>query len=152
MKKMNAERKLTKEQRSEKLEKKLTEDVSEAVTVALFLVKDMSHRYHRTKVDLNAQQFKITGGVLECESPKMSLIICEGGPKAIKKYTRLMMVRMKWKGENFLLGEDNDDEDMDEGSNQDEDSKVVQKVCFPFRYMHYVYAQYISNCTLLQNH
>lgn len=108
---MNAERKLTKEQRAEKRERKLTEDTSASVSVALFLVKDMSHRYHRTKVDLNAQQNKITGGVLECEVPKLSLVICEGGPKAVKRYIRLMTVRMKWKGEGVLDVEESDDDE-----------------------------------------
>lgn len=112
--KMNLDRKLTKEQRSDKRERKLNEDTSEAVSVALFLVKDMSHRYHRTKVDLNAQQNKVTGGVLECENPKMCLVIAEGGPKAIKRYTRLMTCRMKWKGEGMLdIAESDDDNDGD---------------------------------------
>jgi len=116
--KMNLDRKLTKEQRSEKRERKLNEDTSEAVSVALFLVKDMSHRYHRTKVDLNAQQNKITGGVLECENPKMCLVISEGGPKAIKRYTRLMTCRMKWKGEGMLdIAESDDDSDGDHNVN-----------------------------------
>lgn len=126
--KMNADRQLTKEQRSEKRDRKLTEDTSQAVSVALFLVKDMSHRYHRTKVDLNAQQNKITGGVLECEMPKMSLVICEGGAKAIKRYIRLMLVRMKWKGENFMKGDESEDEDEDEDENNEEGQK--QKVSY----------------------
>ncbi len=126
---MNAERKLTKEQKAEKRDRKLTEDTSAAVSVALFLVKDMSHRYHRTKVDLNAQQNKITGGVLECEVPKLSLVICEGGPKAIKRYIRLMTVRMKWKGEGVLDIEESDDEEM-EGNGEDwtEEKRKPQKV------------------------
>jgi U4/U6 small nuclear ribonucleoprotein PRP3 len=120
---MNAERKLTKEQRAAKIEKKLTEDTSQAVNVALFLVKDMSHRYHRTKIDLNAQQHKISGAVLECARPQLSLIICEGGPKAIKRFTRLMLVRMKWKGENFVNMEDSDEELVDEEGNAREKSQ-----------------------------
>jgi Protein of unknown function (DUF1115)./pre-mRNA processing factor 3 (PRP3). len=108
--KMNAERKLTKEQRAEKRDRKLSEDTSYAVSVALFLVNDMSHRYHRTKVDLNAQQNKITGGVIECDCPSLSLVICEGGPKAIKRFTRLMTVRMNWKGEGILNVDDVDDD------------------------------------------
>ena len=129
--KMNAERKLTKEQRAEKRERKLVEDTSASVSVALFLVKDMSHRYHRTKVDLNAQQNKITGGVLECEVPKLSLVICEGGPKAIKRYIRLMTVRMKWKGEGVLDVEESDDEEM-EGNDGDgeEEKQKPQKVSY----------------------
>jgi len=114
--KMNAERKLTKEQLVMKRERKRHEDVSAGVEVALFVVADMGHRYHRTKVDLNAQQRKITGGVLECEEMGLSLVICEGGPKAVKAYTRLMLVRMKWKGENFLDGEDSDNEVMEDAT------------------------------------
>jgi U4/U6 small nuclear ribonucleoprotein PRP3 len=97
---MNEERKLTKEQKKDKRARKLAETDTQALSVALFLVKDMSHRYHRTKVDLNAQQNSITGGVLECENPNLALVIAEGGPKAMKRYIRLMTVRMKWKGEN----------------------------------------------------
>lgn len=104
----NEESKLTKEQRAEKRARKLLEDTSQAVTVAIFYVKDMSHPYHRTKVDLNAQQNNITGGVLECGHPQsMACVIAEGGPKAIKRYMRLMTVRMKWQG----LDEDEDDEE-----------------------------------------
>ena len=109
----NQERMLTDEQRKAKKAKKLTKDdaiTSAVVTVALFLVKDMSHRYHRTKVDLNAQQNQITGGVLECGSPEFSLVICEGTSRAIRRYTRLMLERMRWKGENMLDREDSDED------------------------------------------
>jgi len=130
---MNEDRKLTKEQKAEKRDRKLAEDTSEAVSVALFLVKDMSHTYHRTKVDLNAQQNKITGGVLECEAPRMSLVICEGGPKAIKRYTRLMLVRMKWKGEDVMSVEESDDEDDAMGEDGEEGKEKSQKVSLGIR-------------------
>jgi U4/U6 small nuclear ribonucleoprotein PRP3 len=109
----NAAKKLTKEQRAEKLRRKLQEDTSQSgVSVAIFYIKDMSHPYHRTKVDLNAQQNEITGGVLECEHPqKLACIIAEGGPKAIKRYTRLLLVRMKLKG----LEEEEEEQDDEEG-------------------------------------
>jgi len=117
--KMNAERKLTKEQRKEKRARKLAEDTTGGVSVALFLVKDLSHRYHRTKVDLNAQQNDITGGVLEVDHPHLALVIAEGGPKAIKRYTRLMTVRMKWRGENFLGDDGEEESDNEEAMQQD---------------------------------
>ncbi len=128
--KMNLERKVkAKEIRDQKKEEEeKTGGVnaeSESVSVALFLVQDMSHRYHRTKVDLNAQQWKITGGVLECQSdPQLALVIAEGDAKAIKKYIRLMTVRMKWKGENFA---DDDKEDEDEDVEMDEDGEEAPK-------------------------
>jgi U4/U6 small nuclear ribonucleoprotein PRP3 len=122
----NEANRLTKEQRAAKRAKKLQEDTSATgVRVALFLVQDMSHPYHRTKVDLNAQQLNITGGVLECRSPALACVICEGGPKAIKRYKRLMLVRMKWTGPDG--GNDDDDEEdeveMDDAAHVGEDGK-----------------------------
>jgi hypothetical protein len=51
--KMNANRKLMKEQRLAKYARKLGKDRSQGIRVALFYVRDMGHPYHRTKVDLN---------------------------------------------------------------------------------------------------
>ena len=141
--KMNLERKVkAKEERDLKKKQEAVSATNDnnldSVSIALFLVKDMSHRYHRTKVDLNAQQLYITGGVIECQAnPKLALVIAEGDAKAIKKYIRLMTVRMKWKGENFA-GQDDDDDDDDvnssgNGMNDDDDAmqdgetKVKQK-------------------------
>lgn len=111
----NQANKLTKEQRAAKKMKKLEKDAQSVTKVALFFVQDMSHPYHRAKVDLNAQQNFITGGVLECENPPMACIICEGGPKAIQRYKRLMLVRMKWTGTD----EDEEDEEETEPDNED---------------------------------
>jgi U4/U6 small nuclear ribonucleoprotein PRP3 len=112
--------KLTKEQRSAKRARKMEEDTSQGVHVAVFFVKDMSHPYHRAKVDLNAQQFNVSGGVIESQNPALACIVVEGGPKAIKKYTRLMTVRMKWTGDGDDE-EDEDDEELEEGE------RVTQK-------------------------
>jgi U4/U6 small nuclear ribonucleoprotein PRP3 len=111
----NEANRLTKEQRSEKRARKLQEDTTESVSVALFWVKDMSHPYHRAKVELNARQNNITGGVLECEQPRMACVICEGGPKAIKRYIRLMTVRMKWLGTDDAVDEEEDEDGDEEG-------------------------------------
>jgi U4/U6 small nuclear ribonucleoprotein PRP3 len=128
----NASSRLTKEQRSAKLARKLKEDSSSSVvSVALFWVKDMSHPYHRAKVELNARQYNITGGVLECggggggehNNPNnyIACVICEGGPKAIKRFTRLMLVRMKWTGTT-----DDDYDDNVEEHEQEEDGEKDQ--------------------------
>ena len=107
----NAATKLTKEQRAEKRSNKLREDTTKGVTVAIFYVKDMTHPYHRTKLDLNAQQNNVSGGVLESAEPGLACVICEGGPKAIKRLVRLMTVRMKWTGPSEDEEESSDDED-----------------------------------------
>jgi hypothetical protein len=121
---MNAERKLTKEQKAAKHARKLEEDTTQSINVALFYVKDMGHPYHRTKVDLNAQQNGISGGVLECDAMGMALIIAEGGERAIKRYIRLMTVRMRWKGEDFYEDEDDDVEEEELMVGDDEDANV----------------------------
>lgn len=125
--KMNAERKLTKEQKAAKHARKLQEDTSQSVKVALFYVKDMSHPYHRAKVDLNAQQNGITGGVLECEGGGFSLVVAEGGEKAIKRYTRLMTVRMRWRGEDFYEDQDESEEELMVGEDEEEGGEGGEK-------------------------
>jgi U4/U6 small nuclear ribonucleoprotein PRP3 len=119
----NLSNKLTKEQRAAKRAKKLEEDVSQGVTMAIFYVKDMSHPYHRTKVDLNAQQNFLTGGVLECQDPALSCVIIEGGPKAVKRYTRLMTVRMKWQGPDDQNDGYEEEQVEEEGDLDDDDTK-----------------------------
>jgi U4/U6 small nuclear ribonucleoprotein PRP3 len=105
----NEASKLTKEQRSAKRARKYHEDTSAGVTVAVFYVLDTSHPFLRAKMDLNAQQNNITGGVLECEVPRLSCVICEGGPKAIKRYRRLMEVRMNWTGPGVVASAPTDE-------------------------------------------
>jgi U4/U6 small nuclear ribonucleoprotein PRP3 len=111
---------LAQEQRAVKRQLALQHDATAsssgaAVCVAVFFVKDMSHPYHRSKVDLNAQQNSITGGVLECENPKLACVICEGDAKAVKRYRRLMEVRMKW------TGFEHEDDESDASSMIDDD-------------------------------
>ena len=120
--------KLTKEQRAAKLARKYEEDTTAAVTTAIFYVKDMSHPYHRTKVDLNAQQLNLSGCVVECSlDPSFACVIVEGGPKAIKRYTRLMTIRMKWTGPDDAIDDDDDEDDNQNALNgvDDHDDNVL---------------------------
>eukprot|EP00124_Ichthyophonus_hoferi_P003969 Ihof_evm3s388 gene=Ihof_evmTU3s388 len=108
----NEARKLTDEQRGAKRDKKLTEDVSVQVQVAIFRVRDLSDASKRYKVDINAQQLKMTGCVLI--SPDATAIIVEGGPKAVKKYKALMLRRIKWSEDNVRQREGEAEEDEQE--------------------------------------
>jgi len=126
----NAAGKLTKEQRAAKRAAKVQKDAdraanSQAVTVALYFVLDMSHPYHRSAVDLNAQQLQLTGLVLECYAGLGAcLVVVEGGPKAIQKFHRLMTVRLNWTGP----GEESDDDDDEQQNGEDgEDAKPQHK-------------------------
>eukprot|EP01122_Echinamoeba_exundans_P009481 TRINITY_DN3371_c0_g1_i2.p1 TRINITY_DN3371_c0_g1~~TRINITY_DN3371_c0_g1_i2.p1 ORF type:complete len:572 (-),score=113.29 TRINITY_DN3371_c0_g1_i2:1571-3286(-) len=101
----NQSRKLTPEQRREKLLKKFQEDTSLKTSVSIFRVEDMSSGKHRFKVEMNAQQLHLTGTILS--GPKFSVIIAEGGPKGIKKFKKLMDRRIKWDekddGSEFII-------------------------------------------------
>jgi len=125
----NQEKKLTKEQRAAKVDSKLQSQVDSAVAkaqvhVALFFVKNASHPYHRAKLDLNARQWKITGGVLECPAVSTCCVIAEGSSQAISKYIRLLTVRMNW-----TTGPDGGEieDDVGEGKEGDVESAVRHK-------------------------
>jgi len=105
----NEERKLTKEQRTEKKIKKLKEDTSLGVHIAVYSLLDLSNPSKKFKVDTNATQLYLTGSVLITK--ELVLVIAEGGPKSQKKFKRLMMHRIKW------------DEDTAQGRRQDKIDK-----------------------------
>ncbi|KAJ3618761.1 hypothetical protein Zmor_008753, partial [Zophobas morio] len=91
--------KLTKEQRSEKKTKRLMEDTSQKAHIAVFRLNHMKNSKNRYKVDINAQQFKLTGRIIT--SPDVCIVIAEGGPKNIKKYKKLLLNRIKWAEEDL---------------------------------------------------
>eukprot|EP01138_Halocafeteria_seosinensis_P015140 gb/GECG01015453.1/.p1 GENE.gb/GECG01015453.1/~~gb/GECG01015453.1/.p1 ORF type:complete len:619 (+),score=116.34 gb/GECG01015453.1/:1-1857(+) len=118
----NQARKLTPEERKEKDQKKMSEDVtgSGGVQVAVFRVKDLSNPRHRFKVDANARQRYLTGMVLMCREPQMNMVVVEGGTRAVKKYMKLMQNRIKWNGDAMEQDDDDDSEgeQMAEGDNR----------------------------------
>jgi U4/U6 small nuclear ribonucleoprotein PRP3 len=100
----NLSRKLTPEQKKEKKIKKLKEDTSLGVNVAVYRVGDFSNQSKKFKVETNAKQLMLTGCILlyrEC-----NVVIVEGGPKQQKKYKRLMMSRIKWSEDHVKGKED----------------------------------------------
>jgi len=90
----NQERKLTDDQRREKKRRKFLEDTSLFTSVAVFKVLDLSNTLAKMKVDMNASQFLLSGCCLI--TPNFSVIVIEGGPKAIRRYKKLMLRRIKW--------------------------------------------------------
>jgi U4/U6 small nuclear ribonucleoprotein PRP3 len=101
----NLSSKLTPAQRAEKMRRKLQEDTSRQVHVALFRVRNFNDRRHRFKVDVNAQQFNLTGIVLLCSDggyvlpsgavSGSNLVVVEGGPKGVRKFVHLMLDRYR---------------------------------------------------------
>ncbi|KAI1290561.1 pre-mRNA processing factor 3-domain-containing protein [Xylaria venustula] len=90
----NEERKLTKDQRHEKLAKNQEKDVAKGVHMLAFKVNSLANGQHRFKVNKNAEQHNLQGLVIM--HPKQNLIIVEGGEHSIKQYKKLMLNRIDW--------------------------------------------------------
>lgn len=65
----------------------------------LHRVPDLSNPQHRFKVDVNAQQYHLTGGVLICKDDNINMVVVEGGRKAVKHYSKLILRRIDWLGD-----------------------------------------------------
>ena len=79
--KMNAERKLTPEQRKEKVANKLQEDTSGGVHVSVYRIKNLANPARKFKVETNAKQLYMTGCVVLYED--VNVVVVEGGPKIL---------------------------------------------------------------------
>ncbi|KAI0441471.1 pre-mRNA processing factor 3-domain-containing protein [Xylaria telfairii] len=90
----NDERKLTKEQRHEKLARNQEKDLAKGVHMLAFKVNSLANGQHRFKINKNAEQQDLKGLVIM--HPKQSLIIVEGGEHSIKQYKKLMLNRIDW--------------------------------------------------------
>lgn len=97
--KANAERKLTHEERVEKLRKQQEADAKLGIRVAVFRVENLSSGKHRFQVDKNAKDHALTGIVIL--HPSFNLIIVEGGAHSIAAYKKLLLGRIHW-SENTL--------------------------------------------------
>uniref|UniRef100_A0A182RJ86 Uncharacterized protein n=1 Tax=Anopheles funestus TaxID=62324 RepID=A0A182RJ86_ANOFN len=91
----NAARKLTDDQRREKKIRKMKEDTTLGVSVAVYRIRDLQEQQSKKfKVETNAKQLFLTGACVlfrDC-----CVVVVEGGPKQQKKYRRLMLHRIKW--------------------------------------------------------
>uniref|UniRef100_A0A1I7TMF2 Pre-mRNA-splicing factor 3 n=1 Tax=Caenorhabditis tropicalis TaxID=1561998 RepID=A0A1I7TMF2_9PELO len=103
---LNAERKLTEDQKRAKKTKKLSEDTSTAVNVAVYRVKSLAHPSKKFKVETNAKQLQMSGAIMMHKA--QNVIVVEGGPKQQKFYKNLMLNRIKWADE--IIGQKKDAE------------------------------------------
>lgn len=90
----NLARKLTKEQKVEKVEEKVERDLQKGFYSAVFVVDKLDHPSHKFKVERNASQLRLTGTVLHSE--RFALVIVEGSEKNVRHYKKLMINRIKW--------------------------------------------------------
>ncbi|XP_057813794.2 protein RDM16 isoform X2 [Cryptomeria japonica] len=111
----NIARKLTPAERCEKKERKLFDDPNTLETiVSVFKILDLSHPQTRFKVDVNAQENRLSGCAVISDS--MSVVVVEGGNKSIKRYGKLMLRRINWAA--AVVKEEDEEEDEDRPVNK----------------------------------
>jgi U4/U6 small nuclear ribonucleoprotein PRP3 len=90
----NEERKLTKEEKLQKIEENRQKDLAKGIQCCVFRIESLANGRHRFKINKNAEQYGLTGICIF--SPKFNLVIVEGGPWSIDKYKKLMIQRIDW--------------------------------------------------------
>uniref|UniRef100_A0A7S2AHT6 Uncharacterized protein n=1 Tax=Alexandrium andersonii TaxID=327968 RepID=A0A7S2AHT6_9DINO len=106
----NEARKLPAEERKAKKRQKWLAESEPTMQVLVFKIKDLANKRHLFKIDMNAQQFHLTGCCISCPGVA-NIVIVEGGPRAIKRYKKLMVRRIKWTEDQKDDDDDDDDDD-----------------------------------------
>eukprot|EP00929_Paragymnodinium_shiwhaense_P103108 TRINITY_DN663_c0_g1_i1.p1 TRINITY_DN663_c0_g1~~TRINITY_DN663_c0_g1_i1.p1 ORF type:complete len:584 (-),score=192.17 TRINITY_DN663_c0_g1_i1:58-1809(-) len=109
----NEARKLPAEERKQKKKQKWMAEHEPTTQVLVFKIKDLANKRHLFKIDTNAQQFHLTGCCIACPGVA-NIVIVEGGPRAAKRYKKLMVRRIKWAEDQ---GKDDDDDESDDEEN-----------------------------------
>ncbi|KAL8916518.1 MAG: hypothetical protein Q9172_006264 [Xanthocarpia lactea] len=91
---MNEERKLTAEQKHEKLTKQQQKDAAQGIFCTVYKIESLANPQHRFKVDKNAKDHNLTG--ITIQHPKFSLVVVEGGSHSIQAYKKLLTQRIDW--------------------------------------------------------
>ncbi|PYH64245.1 U4/U6-U5 snRNP complex subunit PRP3 [Aspergillus vadensis CBS 113365] len=90
----NAERKLTKEERREKLARQQEADAEKGIQMTVYRIDSLANGRNRFKISKNAEQNALTGVCVM--HPRFNLVIVEGGSHSINNYRKLMMNRIDW--------------------------------------------------------
>lgn len=123
---MNAERALTDEQRREKVEAKKVKQEDQGVFGCAFKIKYLVNGAHKFKLRAVAEQLGLTG--LLIFHPDFALVYVEGSAHALKKYKRLLLVRIDWTEQSRPLAGGDDGEAGDEPESSRPTWQPVQPV------------------------
>ncbi|RPB24915.1 PRP3-domain-containing protein [Terfezia boudieri ATCC MYA-4762] len=110
---MNEERKLTKEQKEEKLMQNREKDLAKGIHCVVFRIENLCNGRHMFKINKFAEQYSINGICIL--NPKFNLVVAEGGEWSITKYKKLFLQRIDWT--------DNGDGDASGGTKSELDKK-----------------------------
>jgi len=91
---VNENRKLTPEQRREKLAAQKEKDAELGIHISVYRIDSLASGRNRFKISKNAEQNALTG--ICVMHPKLNLVIVEGGKHSIKNYRKLMLNRIDW--------------------------------------------------------
>ncbi|OBT79048.1 U4/U6 small nuclear ribonucleoprotein PRP3 [Pseudogymnoascus sp. 05NY08] len=91
---INEDRKLTKEQKLEKLALNQEKDAAKGIHIMVFKINSLANGSHRFKIAKNAEQYALTGICIM--NPRFNLVIVEGGEHSIRQYKKLMLSRIDW--------------------------------------------------------
>jgi U4/U6 small nuclear ribonucleoprotein PRP3 len=120
----NEARKLPAEERKQKKKQKWMAEQEPVTQVLVFKIKDLANKRHLFKIDMNAQQFHLTGCCIACPGVA-NIVIIEGGPRAVKRYRKLMMRRIKWSEDQAK----DDDDDSDDGDDENVTAPKLHDHC-----------------------
>ncbi|KAG8419243.1 U4/U5/U6 small nuclear ribonucleoprotein prp3 [Metarhizium acridum] len=90
----NEDRKLSKDQKKEKLSKNQQRDADKGIHLLVFKISSLANGQHRYKIGMNATQLALSGICIM--HPKFNLVVVEGGAWSINKYKKLMLNRIDW--------------------------------------------------------
>lgn len=90
----NEGRRLTKEQKHEKLATNQEKDAAKGLRMLVFKIGSLVNGQHRFKIHKNAEQMALTGTCVM--HPRFNLVIVEGGQHSIAQYKKLMINRVDW--------------------------------------------------------
>ena len=90
----NEDRKLTKEEKRQKLATNREKDAQKGIHVLVFKIESLANGQHRYKIGINAEQYGLTGVCIM--HPTFNLVVVEGGEYSLGKYKKLMLNRIDW--------------------------------------------------------
>jgi U4/U6 small nuclear ribonucleoprotein PRP3 len=102
----NESRKLTKEERHEKIHLKNEKDLAKGFHTAVLIINKLEHPSHKFKLDINAKQLELFGTLLYTE--KFVLCIVEGSERNVNFYKKLLLRRIKWDESTVVEGKEID--------------------------------------------
>ncbi|KAK9485518.1 pre-mRNA processing factor 3-domain-containing protein [Lipomyces starkeyi] len=102
----NLDRKLTPEQKHEKLKEKLEQDEQRGIICAVFRIGNLANPQHSYKINVNARELDLKGVTIV--NPKFNLVVVEGGSRAIKLYKKLLLNRIDWAHNTQKISSPND--------------------------------------------